>query len=201
MRPAFTAVCAGGYMACSHCGRCRSEFKRSVSVSEALAQKRPWVLSALARTCGLSERDAAQGLPEEMRSFAPGWAFEDVWKDICQWDRAVFISQQGPFGLKYTGRIPEGKTVRGIYHFAGEGAMSGHVQLDSISGICFLSLPFMGRECHSIQFFDGDGSVMFAVHVGKIDGRLSPSARASFLAMREKPYRRPVFEIPMYKAG
>ena len=188
-------------MACSHCGKCQAHPQKAASVSEALRQRRPWVLGALARSCGISEREAAWELPEEMRAFAPGWAFEEIWKEICAWDRAVFVIQQGGFGWKWSGRIPEGKVVQGIYHFAGEGAMSGHVRLDAISGICFLSLPFMGKECHSVQFFDAQGGVMFAVHVGKIEGRISPSARDSFLAMRGRFCSRPAFDIPMYKAG
>ena len=46
-------------MACSHCGRCRCHDRAEpvCSVPDALRQKRPWVLSALARTCGVSEME------------------------------------------------------------------------------------------------------------------------------------------------
>ncbi|MBP3730812.1 MAG: heme utilization cystosolic carrier protein HutX [Mailhella sp.] len=192
-------------MSCSHCGRCRQQSGSALSVSAALKQKRPWVLGALARACGMTEKEAAKELPCEMCVFAPGHAFEKIWKSISGWDSAIFVSQQGGFGVKYCGRIPEGRAVSGIYHFSGEGPLSGHVRLDSISEICFLSLPFMGRETCSVQFFDLDGSAMFAVHVGKVAGELSPYARASFMSMREKAEHDGFavyggFEIPMYKA-
>ncbi|MBQ3892245.1 MAG: heme utilization cystosolic carrier protein HutX [Desulfovibrio sp.] len=155
-------------------------------MSDALQKKRPWVLSALARTCGMTEMDAAHGLPEEMRVFAPASAFEKIWKGITQWAHATFISQQGGFGMKFSGNIPEGRMINGIYHFSGTDPFGGHVRLDSLGAICFLTLPFMGKETCSVQFFDREGHAMFAVHVGKVDGGLCPVSRDGFFSMRRE---------------
>ncbi len=173
-------------MACSHCGRCRCHDRAEpvCSVPEALRQKRPWVLSALARTCGVSEMEAAAALPGGMGVFAPASAFESVWKGISRWAHATFISLHEGFGMKFTGRIPEGRMAGGVYHFSGPDALGGHVRPDSLAAICFLTLPFMGRETCSVQFFGKDGKAMFAVHVGKVDGALCPASRSAFYAMR-----------------
>ncbi len=175
-------------MACSHCGHCRchEHTEPICSVSEALQQKRPWILSALARTCGISERDAAEGLPDEMRVFAPASAFEKIWKGISRWAHATFISHHDGFGMKFTGRITEGRLTNGIYHFSDPDALGGHVRLDSLESICFLTLPFMDKETCSVQFFGKDGKVMFAVHVGKVVGGLCPVSRSRFFTMRSE---------------
>ncbi len=173
-------------MACSHCGRCccHRHAEPVCSVSDALRQKRPWVLSALAKACGISEMEAARGLPEDMRVFAPASAFETIWKGIAQWAHATFISHQGGFGMKVSGRISEGRLLNGIYHFSGPESLGGHVRLDSLGAVCFLTLPFMGKETCSVQFFDRDGKSMFSVHVGKVDGVLCPASRSGFFSMR-----------------
>ncbi len=142
------------------------------------------MLSALARTCGVSEMEAAAALPGGMGVFAPASAFESVWKGISRWAHATFISLHEGFGMKFTGRIPEGRMAGGVYHFSGPDALGGHVRPDSLAAICFLTLPFMGRETCSVQFFGKDGKTMFAVHVGKVDGALCPLSRSGFFSMR-----------------
>mgnify|MGYP002626538006 CR=1 FL=1 len=176
-------------MPCSHCGHCHCHDKPApafASVAEALEQKRPWVLGALARACGISAMEAAMALPTEMRVFAPAESFEQVWRGIVQWPHASLVCQQAGFGFKYSGSIPLGTLKGSIYHFSGTAGLNGHVRLDALGKICFLTLPFMGHETCSIQFFDAHGDSMLAVHVGKTGSGLCPFSRDMFYAMRTK---------------
>ena len=50
--------------------------------------------------------------------------------------------------------------------------------------MAFLSLPFMGLESHSIQFFDAAGAVVFSIYVGRENRALIPSVKERFLALR-----------------
>ena len=50
--------------------------------------------------------------------------------------------------------------------------------------MAFLSLPFMGLESHSIQFFDAADAVVFSIYVGRENRALIPSVKERFLALR-----------------
>lgn len=68
----------------------------------------------------------------------------------------------------------------------GENVVGGHLRADTVTEIAFLSMPFMGLESHSVQFFNAGGKVMFAVYAGREHHRIVPSVRTSFLAMKRK---------------
>ena len=52
--------------------------------------------------------------------------------------------------------------------------------------MAFLSMPFMGLESHSVQFFDAGGGVVFSVYAGRENHRIIPSVKASFLSMKKE---------------
>ena len=72
-----------------------------------------------------------------------------------------------------------------IVSMAGGSGLGGHLKIDDLGHICFLSLPFMGLESHSVQFFNAAGMVLFSVYVGRENRQLIPAARESFFALRE----------------
>ena len=83
------------------------------------------------------------------------------------------------------GKIPEGRHGHGYFNLSGGSGLGGHLKIDDLGHICFLSLPFMGLESHSVQFFNAAGTVMFSVYVGRENRQLIPAARESFFALRE----------------
>ena len=71
------------------------------------------------------------------------------------------------------------------FNLSGGSGLGGHLKIDDLGHICFLSLPFMGLESHSVQFFNAAGTVLFSVYVGRENRQLIPAARESFFALRE----------------
>ena len=71
------------------------------------------------------------------------------------------------------------------FNLSGGSGLGGHLKIDALGHICFLSLPFMGLESHSVQFFNAAGTVLFSVYVGRENRQLIPAARESFFALRE----------------
>ena len=151
-----------------------------------LAEKKPVMLASLAQEFGVSELDIAHALPDETRAFAGGDAFETVWTALTGWEQATFIMTHLGNVLEIKGRIPSGSFGHGYYNLMGEGAFGGHVKADAVGEICFLSLPFMGLESHSVQFFNHEGAVMFSVYVGRENRRLIPAVRDAFFALRDE---------------
>lgn len=155
-------------------------------VAARLEEKRPIMLATLAQELEASELEVARALPESMRDFVGGNMFEEVWSDFAGWEQATFIMTHLGNVLEVRGKIPAGSFGHGYFNLTGEGALGGHVRADAVAEICFLSLPFMGLESLSVQFFNAEGSVMFSVYVGREKHQLVPAVRSAFLALRDR---------------
>lgn len=153
---------------------------------EALERKKPWMLGSLAREFNVTEKDAALALPEGMCAFAPGSSFEKVWEGLRAWEKAVFIMQHEGHVMEIACRIPAGTPGHGFYNLMPGEALGGHIRADAVSDIAFLSMPFMGLESHSVQFFNGNGHVVFSVYAGRENRRIIPSVREAFLKLRRE---------------
>ena len=164
----------------------RASSNLAESVAAALEQRKPWMLSSLAGMFNVTEKQAAQALPEGMCAFASGGDFAGIWEALGEWEKATFIVQHEGHVFEVSGRIPAGTPGNGNCNLAAGEALGGHIRADLIADIAFLSLPFMGLESHSVQFFDGRGGVAFAVYAGREHHRILPSVRAAFFALRRK---------------
>lgn len=151
----------------------------------ALREKKPVMLASLAERFGVSELEVARALPDEARAFAGKDAFDTVWQALASWENATFIMAHLGSVIEIKGKIPEGRHGHGYFNLSGGSGLGGHLKIDDLGHICFLSLPFMGLESHSVQFFNAAGTVLFSVYVGRENRQLIPAARESFFALRE----------------
>lgn len=164
---------------------CRTTETLRESINTALREKKPVMLASLAERFGVSELEAATALPDDMRAFAGGDAFDTVWQTLASWENATFIMTHLGSVVEIKGRIPEGRHGHGFFNLTGGNGLGGHLKVDDLGHICFLSLPFMGLESHSVQFFNAAGTVLFSVYVGRENRQHIPTARDSFFALRE----------------
>lgn len=67
-----------------------------------------------------------------------------------------------------------GKHGHGYFNLFGDAPLGGHLKLDELDCMCFLSMPFMGKESHSVHFFHSGGEVMFSYMSGVNTTGLSP---------------------------
>lgn len=149
-----------------------------------LEEKKPVMLASLAERFGVSELEVATALPDEVRTFAGKEAFDTVWQALTTWESATFIMSHLGSVIEIKGKIPAGKHGHGYFNLPGGNGLGGHLNVADLGGICFLSLPFMGLESHSVQFFNAAGAVLFSVYVGRENRQLIPAARDSFFALR-----------------
>ncbi len=154
-------------------------------IASCLEENKPVMLASIAALGKVSELDVAKALPQAMRAFAPAGTFEEVWAEMATWEKATFIMQHLGSVLEIKAAIPSGNHGHGYFNLNGASPLQGHLKIDDLGEICFLSMPFMGLESHSVQFFNADGNVKFSVYVGRgEDRKLLPLARESFLKMR-----------------
>lgn len=155
-------------------------------IQTGLDARKPIVLSDLAEKFGVSELEAARALPEEAGRFAEASRFEEIWAAVTGWEKATLIMQHRGSVLEIKGRMPAGSFAHGYFNLKdGDNPLGGHVKVEGMAAIGFLSLPFMGLESHSVQFFDAEGAVMFGVYAGREGRTLIPSVRESFFALRD----------------
>lgn len=154
------------------------------ALKAALEQRKPWMLTSLAREFSVTEKQVAEALPEDMCAFAPGSSFIKVWESLATWESATFIVQHEGHVLEIQGRIPAGTPGHGYYNLADGEALGGHIRADAVADMAFLSMPFMGLESHSVQFFDAHGHVAFSVYAGRENHRIIPSVREAFFRLR-----------------
>ena len=156
-------------------------------VAEALAEnKGPVMPASLAGRFGVTELEAVRALPDEMRAFALASAFNDIWDGLTTWPNATIIIQHMGCVFEIKSALVRGKHGHGYFNLFGDVPLGGHLKLDELDCVCFLSMPFMGRESHSVQFFHSGGEVMFSIYAGRENHQLIPAARDSFLALKEK---------------
>ncbi len=164
--------------------------EKQAKVRELLNAKYPVTIGTIAGALGCSMLEAAEELPAEMRSFAPGEDFERIWAALADWQSATVIIQYLGNVFEICCRLAPGKIGRGYYNImGGKSPFEGHLKADAVKRIGFISLPFMGRESHFVAFFNEEGVSMYDVYVGRENHRLIESARQSFLAL-QKEYAR-----------
>lgn len=154
-------------------------------VQAALRQKKPVMLAGLAQEFHVTEKEIAEVLPYEMCSLVSGEHFDRIWESISAWEKATFIVQHCGHVIEIKCTVPLGTFGHGYYNLTGGSALGGHIKADAVKHIAFLSIPFMGLESHSVQFFDENGAVCFSVYVGRENKILLPSAKQAFLTMKE----------------
>lgn len=156
-------------------------------IHDAVAENPSIMLHELAQTYGLSEAEACTALPLEMRTFAPAERFEDVWKAMTTWERTTFILS-GPSAIaEVKGKLPKGFFGHGFFNLMEkDNPLGGHLRVDELAAICFLTKPFFGLESLSVQFFDAKGRQMFAVYAGREKREILPSVRDAYTSLREE---------------
>ncbi len=152
----------------------------------AVQEKPNRMISDLAKEFGISEEEAVFMLPEEMRVAAPAEDFEKIWQQVCNWEKATFISISAGAVVEYSGSLPKGSFGHGMFNLHQAGiSLGGHLFVNNLGAIWFLSKPHFGKESHSIQFYTKEGLAMFSLYIGRgEDKELLPSVVEQYQTMR-----------------
>lgn len=123
---------------------------------------------------GLPEGEILVALPEQfVRVFEANRA-EEIFAQIAQWGTFTTIIEKCGSIFEIKDRFPEGIVGRGYYNLnmkGNQGALHGHLKLDGIAQIAFVSLPFRGKESYNIAFIAHNGETIFKVYLGRDEQR------------------------------
>ncbi len=149
-----------------------------------LAEKKTIMLAGLAHEHNIAELEVAKLLPADMAAFAPKDAFEPIWDGLAEWEKMTFLVQHLGSVFEICGKVNKGAFGHGYYNLKGDAPLHGHLKVDDLACIGFLSVPFMGLESHSVVFFNEKGEVKFSVYVGREKRKLISEVLSSFMTMK-----------------
>ncbi len=160
--------------------------KIKTAMKEALAQD-PGMPAMAAMKFGVSEKEVYENLPEGTVKFVDISNFKEIWEEMASWEKVQFLSVNSGLVMEVPGRLSRGKEGHGMFNLSDRDApVHGHVIVDNLDSLAFVSIPFMGRESHNVTFFAKDGSVAFALYLGRNEKReIIPEVRESFLKLKE----------------
>nr|WP_314740974.1 heme utilization cystosolic carrier protein HutX [uncultured Haemophilus sp.] len=157
-------------------------------ITDYLAEHPQSITLEMAEHFNLPEGKILTALPEQfVRVFEANRA-EDILTQIAQWGTFTTIIEKCGSIFEIKDRFPEGIVGRGYYNLnmkGEQGALHGHLKLDQIAQIAFVSLPFRGKESYNIAFIAQDGETIFKVYLGRDEQRqLFPEQVEKFKAFQ-----------------
>ncbi|OOH88882.1 heme iron utilization protein [Pasteurellaceae bacterium 15-036681] len=141
----------------------------TLEIAEKLAQPEGIILTAL---------------PNEFVRVFPAERAQDILSAITSWGTFTTIIEKEGSIFEIKERFPSGMLGRGYYNLnmkGEEGTLHGHLKLDNIAQIAFVSLPFRGKESYNIAFIAHNGQTIFKVYLGRDEqGQLLPHQVENF---------------------
>ncbi|RKR71256.1 heme utilization cystosolic carrier protein HutX [Otariodibacter oris] len=113
-------------------------------------------------------------LPEQFVKIFPSERLEEILSTISQWGVFTTIIEKEGSIFEIKDQFPSGMIGRGYYNLnmkGEEGTLHGHLKLDNIEKIAFISLPFRGKESYNIAFISPQGQTVFKVYLGRNEQR------------------------------
>ncbi len=154
-----------------------------------LEENSAMMLSGLAKEFEINDFEVAKNLPYEMCAIAKPEDFDKIWEGICQWEKCTFLMIHLGTVLEIQGKLGEGKYGHGYYNLSHSNGSSiaGHIKVDDIKGIAFVSLPSKKFESMHIAFFNQDEEMKFAVFMGRDENKnLFAQAKENFYSMKKE---------------
>ncbi len=123
---------------------------------------------SMAEELGASEAAITHALPSDVAAHTSGEHAEQILGLLPTWGRltTIIIGAGSVFEVKAD--FPKGKIAHGFYNLMGkEGQLHGHLRIDLITDISFVSKSFRGMESYYMAFFTASGECMFKVYLGR----------------------------------
>ncbi|PJG85058.1 heme utilization cystosolic carrier protein HutX [Conservatibacter flavescens] len=142
----------------------------SQQVADYLAQNPNAITLEIAAEFNRPEGEILLALPTEFVRVFPAERAEEILKEISGWGVFTTILEKEGSIFEIKDRFPSGVIGRGYYNLNmkhQEGALHGHLKLDNIAQIAFISLPFRGKESYNIAFIAHNGHTIFKVYLGR----------------------------------
>lgn len=144
-------------------------------------------LTHLADELGLSEGEVTLALPKAMLTHCDGSQTESLLATLPLWGKVTTIIHSEQSIFEFKAPFPKGRLAHGYYNLMGKEGFHGHLKIDLVAHIAFVSKPFMNMESHYIGFYTSKGNCVFKVYLGRDKQRqLFPEQVAAFNALKQE---------------
>lgn len=140
-------------------------------LNDALADDSGLNLASFAEMHGLTEGEVTVALPAELVASCAGEHAERILGQLPEWGNVTTIVHSCASIFEFKGSFPKGKLDHGYYNIMGKAGLHGHLRLDLIKSIAFVSKPFHGMQTHFIGFYNQAGECVFKVYLGREKNR------------------------------
>lgn len=143
-------------------------------IASLLAENPNMITLEIATQLNVPEGELLINLPDEFVRVFPAERAEEIFKTISEWGVFTTIIEKAGSIFEIKDRFPSGIVGRGYYNLnmkGDEGALHGHIKLDTIAHIAFVSIPFRGKESYNIAFIATTGETIFKVYLGRDEQR------------------------------
>lgn len=152
-----------------------------------LAEKPDSMVESVAKETGLSTRAVLELMPPEGLVLIAPERFEALWQELATWGTVMFLVHTPDIVLECEGALPVGSFGHGYYNIHGDSPIGGHIKASNCAAIYVVDRQLTSRRVCSVQFFNGDGEVMFKVFVRRDAQRaLLPDQLGRFEALKTK---------------
>ena len=160
-----------------------------VSIIRRKVKENPSIMPmTMAQELNISEGAVIQALPLEMRVFAPADDFAIIWKEMSKWEKVTFIARNSGIIAEFSGQLPKGFFGNDMFNLREKDhPLGGHILVEKIKAIFFVSKPIFKLESHSIQFFTSQGAQAFGIYAGRDSKRqLLDSVTQGFMTLHKR---------------
>lgn len=157
-------------------------------IFEAIKQDEKWSIEKLANNFEVGKLEIMQNLPFEIAKVISGEHFDELMNEIEGWSEVLIVKNTPNFIFEVQSALPKGSYAHGYYNLSHKAPLGGHIKVDSIKNIVFLSAKIvMGILSHSIIFLDENGEDIFKIYVSRDEKRnFIPEQLEKFMALKEK---------------
>ncbi|MBR9787993.1 MAG: heme utilization cystosolic carrier protein HutX [Vibrionaceae bacterium] len=165
-----------------------SEAEVKQKVAAALLEDATTPVSSMSQQLGLNEGAITFALPEEMVTRVAGEHAQAILEQLPEWGIVTTIVHSFGSIFETKAKFPKGKEAHGYYNLMGrEGELHGHLRLDLVEHIAFVSTSFRGMESHYIGFFNVEGNCVFKAYLGRDKKRqLFPHQVEAFMQIKKE---------------
>lgn len=154
---------------------------------EEILNKNPDITTVeIAKELDVNEYTVLQNIDESYAKTVKSSKFDEIISDISKWGKILMIKVAPSFVIEIKDHMPTGTYGHGYYNFdSKETSISGHLKVDDIDKIIFVSKKHRGMLSHSVVFYNEKGEHIFKIFVTRDkDGKLLPTQVEKFIRLK-----------------
>ncbi len=126
----------------------------------------------IAKELNISEYEVLQNIDEKYAKAVDGENFDEIIEDISTWGKILMIKITPSFVIEIKDYMPLGVYGHGYYNFdSNKSSISGHLKVDDIEKIIFVSKKYRGMLSYSVVFYDNKGDHIFKIFVTRDENK------------------------------